>query len=458
MKRTTGAIAFAASATLLLAACGGGETEEAASDATTAVEDAADDVADDAAGDESEETEAAGDESEETEAAEGEGEEAAPVRDENAELVIWADDVRAPILTEWAEKFGEEYGITTQVQVATDVRQQFKDASNVDQGPDIVVGAHDWLGEFVQDGIVAPVQMSADTQALFTEDSIAATQYDGQIYGVPYATESLGLIRNTALAPDAPASMEELVATGKELVEAGDADQVMVTPVGQQGDAYHAFPYLSAYGGGIFGTNADGGWDAENVIVGSDETIQGGEKIAWLAEEGAMNVNIDFPTMESLFAEGRTPYMVAGPWAIPNVQGADIEYAVDPIPDFEDGGTTIPFLGVQMFYVSAKAANPTLAQEFVNTYVTNEEMQLALFEAGQRPPALISALETVSADDADIEAWSAAGEGASPMPNIPAMNAVWGPLGQATADIVGGAEPGERLTAAQEEIVANIGG
>jgi arabinogalactan oligomer/maltooligosaccharide transport system substrate-binding protein len=83
-------------------------------------------------------------------------------------------------------------------------------------------------------------------------------------------------------------------------------------------------------------------------------------------------------------------------------------------------------------------------------------MQLALFEAGQRPPALQSALDTVSADDADIEAWSAAGEGASPMPNIPAMNAVWAPLGQATADIVSGDDPAERLQAAQEEIEGNL--
>ena len=43
------------------------------------------------------------------------------------------------------------------------------------------------------------------------------------------------------------------------------------------------------------------------------------------------------------------------------------------------------------------------------------------------------------------------------MPNIPAMNAVWGPLGQATADIVGGAAAAERLPAEQEEIEGNIG-
>jgi arabinogalactan oligomer / maltooligosaccharide transport system substrate-binding protein len=452
MKRTTGAVAMLSVAALLLSACGNGDDD---GDAGAPAADTADETA---GGDAGEET----DEAAETDEAEGEGdaegdeEEAAPVRDENAELVIWADDVRAPILTEWAEQFGEEYGITTQVQVSTDTRQQFKDASNVDQGPDIVVGAHDWLGEFVQDGIVSPVQMSADVQAQFAPEALEATQFDGQIYGVPYATESLGLIRNTDLAPDAPATMEELVATGQELVDAGDAEQVMVTTVGQQGDAYHAFPYLAAYGGGIFGVNEDGGWDSSNVIVGSEESIQGGEKIAWLAEEGALNVNVDGPTMESLFNEGATAFMVAGPWAIPNVEGAGINYEISPIPDFEDGGETVPFLGVQMFYVSANAKNANLAQEFVNTYATTEDMQLALFEAGQRPPALTAALDTVSADDADIEAWATAGEGASPMPNIPAMNAVWGPLGQATADIVSGDAPADRLAAAQQEIEGNL--
>ncbi|MFK5635645.1 MULTISPECIES: extracellular solute-binding protein [unclassified Ornithinimicrobium] len=447
MKRTTRAVAIASAAALLLSACGG--DTDTADEPTSAAEETTADTEEETgdAAEETEEEEAPADDAASTEA---------PVRDANAELVIWSDDVRAPILTEWAEQFGEEYGITTQVQIATDVRQQFKDASNVDQGPDIVVGAHDWLGEFVQDGIVAPVQMSADTQGLFAEEALEATKYDGQIYGVPYATESVGLIRNTDLAPDEPATMEALVEAGKALVDAGDAEQVMVTPVGQQGDAYHAFPWLSAYGGGIFGTNADGGWDPANVIVGSEETILGGEKIAWLAEEGALNVNVDYATMEAQFNDGASAFMVSGPWAVPNAEAAGINYAISPVPDFEDGGETVPFLGVQMFYVSAKAKNAQLAQEFVNTYVTNEDFQLALFEAGQRPPALTSALEQVAGEDADIEAWAAAGEGASPMPNIPAMNAVWGPLGQATADIISGDDPAERLAAAQDEIVANI--
>ena len=447
MKRTTGAFAIASAAALVLTACGGGTdtTDNAAPPADTAAESAPADAA--------EETEESGEAAEDPAASTE-----APVRDENAELVIWADNDRAAALTQFAEEFGKEYGITTQVQVSTDVRAQFSQAHTVGQGPDIIVGAHDWLGEFVQNGSVAPVPLADDVQSKFVPEAVEATKFDGQIYGVPYATENLGLMRNTELAPDVPESMEELVATGKKLVAEGQADAPMGAPVGLVGDAYHAFPWLDAYGGGIFAQNADGGWDASKVIVDSPETLQGAEKMAWLAKEGALNVDMDGTAMAAMFAEGKLPYMITGPWSTTAAAEAGIEYAISPIPKFEDGGTPLPFLGVQMFYVSSDAKNPAMAQEFVNQYVPSPELQMAMYEnAGERAPALMETLEIVSAEDKDLAGFSEAGKGAPAMPNIPQMAAVWQPLGQATADIIGGADPAERLKAAQEEIVANIG-
>lgn len=429
MKRISG-IAALTGTVFLLSACGGESSDSAVG------------------GDEPDDTAVvAADDASSTEA---------PVRDESADLVIWSDNVRAPVLQEYADQFGEEFGITAQVQVATDVRQQFKDATNVGQGPDVIVGAHDWLGELVQDGTVEPIQMSSDTEAAFTPESIAATKFNGQIYGVPYSTENLALVRNTDLAADLPATMEDLIAAGAALVESGDAEAPMVTPVGQPGDAYYAFPYLSAYGGGIFGVLEEGGFDPEEVIIDSPETVRGAEKMQMLGEAGALNVSVDSTTAEALFTEGKSPFFVTGPWSIAAVKDAGINYEISAIPDFEDGGDPIPFLGVQMFYVSADAANPSLAQEFVNNYVPTADFQMAMFEAGGRPPALIETLDAVSSDDADIAALAEAGEGAQPMPNIPAMNAVWGPLGIAQVDIIEGADPSERLGTAQTEITSNI--
>ena len=109
-----------------------------------------------------------------------------------------------------------------------------------------------------------------------------------------------------------------------------------------------------------------------------------------LGKDGYLSTNIDFDTAQSLFATGKVPYYVTGPWAVDKAKGAGIKYAISPLPTIE-GKKMQPFLGVQMFYVSAKAKNDAFAQEFVTNYVPKKELQVDLFAAGHRPPALKAA-------------------------------------------------------------------
>ena len=441
MKRTTtGVLAVASAAALVLTACGG--TDDTSGQTTS--EQSAEDTA--------AETEAADDAAATTE----EGGE--PAASDGTSLVIWADDLRAAALKEHAKTFEDETGVPVKIQIVANekLREQFKYSVGAGAGPDIAVGAHDWLGELVQNNVVAPVQMSSDVVDAFTPESIEAVTYQGQTYAVPYAVESLGLIRNTDLAPEAPESMEALVENGKKLVEDGTTELIMTQEVGKDGNAYSLYPYLSAYGGGIFPVLPEGGFDGTKVILDSEETIQGAEKMQWLADQDALSTNQDASNVIPLFADGKAAYMVSGPWAISQVSEAGINYAIDPIPDFEDGGETSPFLGVQAFYVSAESKNPQIAQTFVQEFVTRPEVQVSLYEAGDRPPALVEAYDQVAADNEDIAAWGKAAEGGTPMPNIPQMNAVWGPLGKATADIVSGQDPAERLATAQKEVEAAL--
>jgi len=380
----------------------------------------------------------------------------APVRDASVDLVIWSDADRATILKKYADQFGQEQGIKVQIQVSTDVRKDFKAATDAGKGPDVIVGAHDWLGELVQNSAVKPVNLSTTQQDLFTPAAIQAAKFNGQLYGVPYATENLGLMRNTALAPNAPASFEDMIAKGKALKDAGTATNAFLQQVGKTGDAYYSYPYLSAFGGGIFAVKPNGDYDPTKVLVDSPGSVKGATFMGQLGKDGYLSTNIDFDTAQSLFATGKVPYYVTGPWAVDKAKGAGIKYAISPLPTIE-GKKMQPFLGVQMFYVSAKAKNDAFAQEFVTNYVTKKELQVDLFAAGHRPPALKAAYAEVVTTDPDVKAWYEAGAGALPMPNIPAMNAVWGPLGQATADVVAQKEAAQaRMAAAQKEIVANI--
>ena len=434
-KRAIGAAAVTGVAALFMSACGGSSTP-AAADKTPA---------------------ASGSSTTTTAAAPSPTTSGAPARDASADLVIWSDADRAGPLKKYADQFGSENGIKVAVQVVTDTRQQFKDATNVGKGPDVIVGAHDWLGELVQNGTVAPVPLAADVAAKFDPKAIAATKYNGQQYGVPYAVENIALMRNTALAPEAPKTMDDLVATGEKIKKANKkVSNVLVQQVGKVGNAYYTYPYLSAFGGGIFATKANGDYDASKVIVNSAGSIKGATELAKLGKAKVLTTNVDDTNAEAIFDGGKAPYFFTGPWATPNAKKAGIKYAISPLPSI-DGKPMQPFLGVQMFYVSAKAKNAAFAQEFVTNYVSRKDVQLALFKAGGRPPALKEAYDEVAKNDKDVQGFHAAGLGGKAMPNIPAMNSVWAPLGQAAADVISGkAKVDARFAAAQKEIVSNI--
>ena len=120
----------------------------------------------------------------------------APVRG-SEELVIWTDDIKFDAIQAVADDFAADNDITVGVQVVTDTRAAFITANAAGNGPDVVVGAHDWIGQLVQNGAIDPLQLSPGDLAGFSETAVQATTYNGQLYGLPYQVESLALYCNT---------------------------------------------------------------------------------------------------------------------------------------------------------------------------------------------------------------------------------------------------------------------
>jgi arabinogalactan oligomer / maltooligosaccharide transport system substrate-binding protein len=368
------------------------------------------------------------------------------------ELVIWADDKRAAALKPLAAQFGTENGVTVKVEaISKDIQTKFKTAAGQGQGPDIVVWAHDVIGDYVSNGFIDPIEMS-DTSA-FDPLAIKGMTFDGQLYGVPYAVENIGLFRNTDLVPDAPKSLSELLDTGKKLIADGKVQNIMSLQVGQTGDPYHIYPLFAAAGGSFFGKTANGDPDPKNVTVDSPESIAAGEKIAGIGEKGekALKTSIDNTNAIPLFFNKKTAFLVSGPWAVADITKAGTKYDISPIPGW-DGGTAGPFIGAQGFYISSKAKNKVLAQEFVTVFLATPEVQVALYQAEPRRPALIAAVDQVKATDPNIEKFQAASEGGTILPAIPAMGAVWDPFGKAESAIVRGDDVTKSLTAAAKAI------
>ena len=373
----------------------------------------------------------------------------------DADLTIMVDAERTPVMEELAQQFGEENGLTVEVQsIAENVQSQFVTAAQAGEGPDIVMGAHDWIGNFVQNGAIDPIQLSPDQLQAFNPLAIEGVTFNGQVYGVPFAVENVVLFRNTDLAPEAPATIEDLVATGQAAVDGGQATEVLALPVGEVGDPYHIYPLFTSGGGYLFGQNPDGSYNPADFGLGSPGSIEAFQRIGALGETGAgvLKRSVTGENIVNLFGGGDAVYMLSGPWNLAPLADTDVNFEISPVPGFADGGPARPFVGVQAMYVASGSDNKTLAQEFATNYFASPEIAQQIFEADPRPPALTAVLEEVQGSNPLVAQVLAAGEGGDILPAIPEMQAVFDPMGKAEAAVIGGADVPSTITTAAQTI------
>ena len=360
-------------------------------------------------------------------AAEGGSEESA------SQIIVWVDADRGTVLKDAAAEFTKESGVKVKL-VQKDfpkIQEELIAQVPTGKGPDITIAAHDWLGNLVSNGVLQPVELG-DSAADYQPVAITAMSYEGKTYGVPYSIENIALVRNTALAQTAPATFDEMVAAG----QAAGTEFPFLIPVGPESDPYHLYPFQTSFGAPVFGTNADGSYNPEELSIGN----AGGEAYAaWLAEQGAagtLSVNLTSDIAKEKFNAGASPFFITGPWNVPDMTAAGLSVAIDPIPS-AGGQPAQPFVGVQGFVISAKTKNALAATDFLTNYIGSEAVQTALYEIGGRAPALTAAFEAASSDPI-IAGFGAVGATAVPMPNIPQMGKVWQFWGVTEAAIITG--------------------
>jgi arabinogalactan oligomer/maltooligosaccharide transport system substrate-binding protein len=371
----------------------------------------------------------------------------------DADLVIWADDKRAAALKPLADQYGTDNGVKVVVQaISKDIFPTFLTASKAGTAPDVVVWAHDVVGNLVANSAIDPVQGLDATK--FDPLAVKGMTFDGQVYGVPYSVENIAAFRNTEMVDSCPSTMEDLVAAGKALVGKDGVTNAMALQVGQAGDAYHIYPLFSSGGGAFFEPNANGDPDPDKVAVDSAGSIEAGTLIGSIGEKGdkALTTAVDDKNAISLFATKKTPFLVSGPWAVADIKRGGVNYDICPIPGWKGKGKAGPFIGVNGFYLASKGAHKTLAQDFATSFLTTKDVQVALYTAEPRRPALLEALTQVTATDPDIPKFQAASEGGTILPAIPEMGQVWGPFGVAEAAIVKGDDPKTALESAAKAI------
>lgn len=335
-------------------------------------------------------------------------------------LTVWShlmpDEIKEiePI----AKKWGEENGVdVTFVEDKGDF-QSFIQAANSSKGPDIMFGIpHDNLGTFEKAGALAEVpEGMINAEDYGSQQIVDAVTLKGKQYALPLGQETITMFYNKDLVDAAPATMEEVVEIGKEKGFAFDAPNFYVSA-----------GFLGANGGYVYKNN-DGTLDPNDVGLNNEGAVKGYEFLHKLVvEDKLMPPDISGDIASSLFKEGKSAFYISGPWDIKGFTDEGINFGVTPMPTL--GGNNIPtFLGVQTSFVSAKSQNQELAWE-LNQYLAEEAADV-LLNTGNRIPVLKTELESEEfKQKAELAVFAEQAKFATPMPNIPEVQAMWGPGG-----------------------------
>ncbi|WP_019136848.1 sugar ABC transporter substrate-binding protein [Cellulomonas massiliensis] len=347
-------------------------------------------------------------------------------------LTMWVDETRIDSMKPIVEAFKEKTGVEVDLvqKISGDIRTDFVSQVPTGEGPDVIIGAHDWTGEFVNNGVVAPIELG-DKASGFATSAVQAFTYDGQLYGVPYAIENIALVRNNDIVSDTKATtFDELVDEGK----AAGTKYPVVIQQGDQGDAYHLYPLQTSFDAPIFKQDASGSYTNE-LGLGGENGEKFAQYLAKLGKDKVLSGSIDGDKAKNAFLKGETPYIVTGPWYTTEFTKAGLDISVLPVPS-AGGSEAKPFVGVQGAFISAQSKNKLLANEFVVNYLTTEEVQTELYKSGGRLPALTAAADKV--DDEVLKGFLAAGATGAPMPSIPEMGAMWAFWGTTQVQIING--------------------
>ena len=384
--------------------------------------------------------------------------------DATTTIRIWADEERVPAVTKIANAWAASKGAKVEV-IQRDfgqIRDSLKTVQ-AETAPDVIVGAHDWVGELSANGSVVPLFPSSATKKQFPAYALNAFSYGvavKKLYGAPVSLENIALVTNTKLAK-VPANWAQLEAQGLATKKKTKAAVGISVQQGSGGDAYHMYPLFSGLCGYIFGTNAAGNLDPSDIGISNPRFLKNAAIVDRWNRTGLIRSTVDSSISQDLFLKGRTAFWFTGPWNLDTLKKSGLSFRVSAFPQIVPGCKSAPFLGVQGFMVTKFAGThnvESLAKDLVSNYMMQPSAQLELALANSRYPANTRAGKLVK--DPQLKAFGAASAGGVPMPNIPQMNNVWGDLGAAWVRSTkgGGSIPARRsFLGASRSIAQKIG-
>ena len=224
----------------------------------------------------------------------------------------------------------------------------------IDGAADIYLGPHTWVLPLAEAGLAEPVSLAAEL-----EDSIAgAVSPRGYPLGIPLAVNGVVQVRNRALMPEAPASVETIPCPA--------ANRCLLLPA--DGDADIHYPFLVALGGYLFAADPIVGYDTNDLGVDSDEAIAGATILSTLITGDTVDPVVDEAAGIADFAAGDAALLWVRASGLAAVEASGMDVAVESLPTIGGNSPVTAFRALAAF-VNPSGAAKSEAVEFATGWL-----------------------------------------------------------------------------------------
>lgn len=315
----------------------------------------------------------------------------APVHAASNTIIVWADETRGPNLQKVTAAKGDwvpGYTIKIVPFSSFDALKAAFDNATALTGPDIVVGANDWVATGAKEGKLAPVTLSSTVRANFTSNNFFDLSYKGVLYGVPLDVNNVAMIYNSKLTgkPTTLGGMVKFYLANKA------ADKLTAgLCVAGGGMSWGAESVLGALGGAPYVMSANGSVSASADPVPSD-VVGANIKALFLAKNGKSNGF--FPATDTgcktAFLAGTVPYAIIGNWEWQDYVKAGFDMNLMPVPGVTHGSNGSAFASVSGAMLTTFAAAHGVdqgAKSLLNNFFGSTAGAVAYQNIELRPPA-----------------------------------------------------------------------
>ncbi len=314
-----------------------------------------------------------------------------PAQAADKELVVWADENRGPNLTKVFAAKGDwvsGYKITVKAFSSFDALKDAVDKATDLTGPDIIVGANDWVPTGAKNGKLAPITLTSSVKSRFTPNQLFDLSYKGNLYGIPLDINNVAMIYNEELVKNAPKTLGEMVNYYKANKDKKKLAAGLCIAGG--GTSWGAHSMLSALGGSAYQMK-NGAVDTSKAPINPAELAKN-IKTYLLDANGKSNGF--FPATDTgckdNYLAGKVPFAVIGNWEWQDYMALGFQMNLMPVPGVKAGSNGTMFASVSGAMLTSFAAKRGVgagAKDLLINFFGSTAGAVAYQAIELRPPA-----------------------------------------------------------------------